>query len=244
MKLQGKMSDIAVESKLLMQTLPVISYLPPDYDPDRRYPLLIAQDGRDYLQIGRLFSTADDWIGKNIIRAIIVIAIPYENLESRRQLYHPDGPKNRSYLRALSEEIVPQIAGRISIDPDPESRTLIGDSLGGTVSLAAALERPDLFRGVIMQSPYVNERIIEQIGSTEAIRALSIYHSIGREETAVKTTRGTVEDFLLPNRMLHRALSRSGPNHYTFHELDGGHTWRSWKPDVRSALLERFYADA
>lgn len=240
MKLQGKMSDMAVESKFLMRTLPVIRYLPPGYDPDRKYPLLIAQDGRDYLQIGRLFSTADEWISKTIIRPMVVVAIPYENPQSRWQLYHPDGSMHPSYLRALSEEVVPRITEQISIDSDPESRTLIGDSLGGTVSLMAALGRPDLFHGVIMQSPYVNEQIIEQIRSAGAVRTLSIYHSIGRGETAVRTTRGTVENFLRPNQMLHQTLSTYKPSHYTFHELDGDHTWRSWKPDVRSALLERF----
>lgn len=240
MKLQGKMADMPVESRFLKQTLPVIRYLPPGYDPDRKYPLLIAQDGRDYLQIGRLFSTADEWISKDIIRAVVIIAIPYESPESRWKLYHPDGSMHRPYLRALAEEVVPFVSQQVSINSDPESRTLIGDSLGGTVSLLAALDRTDLFRGVIMQSPLVNAQIIGQIKSSPGTDVLSIYHSIGRRETGVRTTRGTVENFLSPNQLLHQALCARNPNHYTFHELDGDHTWRTWKPDVRSALLERF----
>ncbi|RYM04586.1 esterase family protein [Sporolactobacillus sp. THM7-7] len=241
MRLQGNMKDTPLFSRLLNRTLPVIRYLPPGYDPQRKYPLLIAQDGRDYIQIGRLASTADEWIVKGIIRPMVIIAIPYENRASRWDLYHPAGPQHQAYTHMIADELLPRVLENLSIDTAPESRTLIGDSLGGTVSFLTALAFPHLFRGVIMQSPYVSNEMIKRIRTAPDSLPLSVYHSIGRKETEVTTTRGTTEDFLTPNLALHRALSARRLQRYTFHELDGSHTWRTWQPDVRLALLERFF---
>ncbi|RYL89768.1 esterase family protein [Sporolactobacillus sp. THM7-4] len=240
MRLRGKMEDFSINSRFLRQELPFIRYLPPNYNPDRPCSLLIAQDGRDYIQIGRLASIADDWISKNIIQPIVIIAIPYESRASRWKLYHPAGSLHDHYLHALAEEVLPFIQNRTSIASSPDSRTLIGDSLGGTVSLSAALTFPELFHGVIMQSPYVNEQIIDRVNTSANILPMSIYHSIGRGESQVKTTKGTLENFLSLNQDLHRAICTRHPYRYSFHERNGDHTWRSWQPDVRSALLETF----
>ena len=45
-------------------------------------------------------------------------------------------------------------------------RALIGDSLGGTVSLLTALQYPHTFGKVIMQSPLVNETVLRAVGKS------------------------------------------------------------------------------
>ncbi|WP_165364301.1 alpha/beta hydrolase-fold protein [Sporolactobacillus sp. THM19-2] len=240
MKLSGQMSDMQIESKSLNRILPVICYTPPDYTTYQNYPLLIAQDGRDYIQIGRLASTADKWITGGVIRPVIIVAIPYETPASRWDLYYPEGSLYQAYLSALSEDVLPIVASTRSISEAPEDRTLIGDSLGGTISLMTALNRPDLFDSVIMQSPYCGSRkMMQQIRSATHLPSF-IYHSTGRGETAVKTTRGTTENFLEPNRELHRILSSREPDHYIFVESGGIHTWRFWQPDIKRALIEKY----
>ncbi len=240
MKLSGKMIDVPLTSRFLNRTLPIIAYLPPHDEPGKEYPVLIAQDGREYIQLGRLSSLADDWISKEILQPIIIIAIPYENLQSRRECYHPEGSLHRAYLETLTEEVFPAVASRFPIVSEPDGRTLIGDSLGGTLSLLAALARPDLFGNVIMQSPFVSQNMVDQILAHRESIPLSVYHSIGRHETAVKTTSGKIEDFDYYNQKLHHALCQRGMHSYSFHETDGSHTWRAWQPDLRLALLEKF----
>lgn len=238
MRLSGKMVDMALSSRFMNRDLPLIVYTPPDYTADKRYPLLIAQDGRDYLQIGRLASTADKWISCGVISPLIMIAIPYQSPAARWQHYHPDGPMYRSYIHMLCDEMIPFAASRLSLTDLPEERTLIGDSLGGTVSFLAALRRPDLFGGVIMQSPYVDQQIVRHADAGDPPHF--IYHSIGRNETAVKTTRGTTENFFKSNLELRRALLSRQTDHYIFVETGGIHTWRFWQQDVWRALMERY----
>ena len=42
------------------------------------------------------------------------------------------------------------------------------------------------------------------------VHAFSLYHVIGKEETAVKTGDGLLTDFITPNRELHNLLKNKG----------------------------------
>ncbi len=87
----------------------------------------------------------------------------------------------------------------------------------------------------MMHSPYVNDTVIAAVDEHTLADTLSVYHVIGKQETAVKTTDGQVLDFLTPNRQLHRALKQQ-PITYTYDEFDGNHTWTYWQKDLPRAL--------
>lgn len=240
MKLKGKMTELQLESTLLHRSLTLICYLPPQYDPSNAYPLLISQDGRDYIQLGRLARISDQLIDEGKIRDVVIAAIPYENRDQRWELYHPDGRFHHAYMRALVEEVLPLIKEHYAISDLAGERTLIGDSLGGTISLTTALAYPQAFANVVMQSPYIDERIIRRVSESRDITAFSIYHTIGLKETAVKTTKGFIQDFLEPNRNLSRIIKTKHIAQYSYQELDGDHTWRTWQPDVERAVYKMF----
>ncbi|MCI1857141.1 MAG: alpha/beta hydrolase-fold protein [Sporolactobacillus sp.] len=239
MILNGKMTDFDIDSFYLKRQLTVIAYRPPGYDPHKSYPLLIAQDGRDYIQIGRLTSLADHWISREIIRPLIIIAVPYQSAAQRWQIYPAEGTQHTAYLQMLCAELLPLVSERLAVSPDPAQRTLVGDSLAATFSLLAAVSRPDLFGGAILQSPFVSRPLLNRLTANSDRLPLTVYHSIGRNEITVRTTRGTVEDFYEPNLKLHRVLAARLAR-YEYHETDGRHTWRAWQPDIRRALLDRY----
>ncbi|WKB35024.1 alpha/beta hydrolase-fold protein [Terrilactibacillus sp. S3-3] len=179
-----------MKSALLNRSLTLICYLPPQYDPSSTYPLLISQDGRDYIQLGRLARICDQMIDEGKIHDLVIAAIPYENRDERWELYHPDGLFHHAYMRSLVEEVLPLIKEHYTISDLASERTLIGDSLGGTLSLTTALAYPRAFANIVMQSPYIDERIIQQVKESQDILSFSIYHTIGIKKNGRQNNQG------------------------------------------------------
>ncbi|PNB73562.1 hypothetical protein C1X30_34455, partial [Pseudomonas sp. FW305-BF6] len=84
---------------------------------------------------------------------------PYSSPKERFSLYHPSQEGQKKYIRFLAEELLPYLDDHLPLLGLAHSRTLIGDSLGGTVSLQAAFTYPNTFGKVIMQSPFVNDDV-------------------------------------------------------------------------------------
>ncbi|MGG0719047.1 alpha/beta hydrolase-fold protein [Robertmurraya massiliosenegalensis] len=232
---KGRITEIAFESKELNETIPILIYLPASFSPLYKYTLLIAQDGRDYFQLGRIGRTAEELLNNREIENIIIIGIPYHDVKDRRKKYHPNGEQNEAYIRFLARELVPFLDEQFPTYQMGQGRALIGDSLAATVSLRAALKFPHTFGKVMLQSPYVNEKVMEEVANFDQPHLLSIYHVIGKQETEVKTTVAKIEDFLTPNRDLNVVIeSKAFP--YFYEEFEGNHTWTYWQPDLKRAL--------
>ncbi|UNL85718.1 alpha/beta hydrolase [Priestia koreensis] len=232
---QGKVEEITFFSESLQEDLTLMIYLPSTFSPLYKYTLLIAQDGRDYYTLGRTPRVLEELLSEENIEQTIFVGIPYKSVEDRRQKYHPEGAQRDQYVRFLAHELVPFLDERFPTLQMGKARALIGDSLGATVSLTAALTYPHTFGKVIMQSPYVDESVLEQVKQSEHVSLLDLYHIIGTEETAVSTTDGKVQDFLEPNRSLHTLMQEK--NYSVFYEeFAGNHTWKYWQKDLKRAL--------
>ena len=75
---------------------------------------------------------------------------------------------------------------------------MIGDSLGGTVSLMTAIDYPNMFGNVIMQSPYVDGHVLDAVRQSEDLKQISVYHQIGEKKPAF--TRRTARFLISPRR--------------------------------------------
>lgn len=235
----GKIQEITLQSKELGEEIMMLVYLPANYSPLYKYSLLIAQDGRDYFQLGRIGRVADELLGNKEIENVIIAGIPYTSVEDRRRKYHPDGDQHQAYIRFLAHELVPYLDKEFPTFQMGMGRALIGDSLAATVSLLAALQYPHTFGKVLLQSPYVNEHVLSAAGSFSQPGLLNIYHSVGDQETAVKTASTKDKDFLTPNRELSNIFKEKGQS-YFYDEFNGDHTWTHWQPDLKRALKMMF----
>src|SRR5699024_7837543 len=137
----------------------------------------------------------------------------------------------------LVNEALPFVEKSLHIEPI--KRALMGDSLAGTLAFMVATEFPNTFNKVIMQSPYINEHLVNRAKQAKNFTNLEVFHSIGLEETEVKTTSGEVSDFLTPNREVARLLE-DRINHYIFDEFQGNHTWKYWQRDLKAILIKMF----
>lgn len=236
---KGSIIDNSLHSKELDENIPFLVYLPASFTPLKKYYLLIAQDGRDYFQFGRIGRVADELIAQNEIDDLIIIGVPYQNVQDRRKKYHPNGSQNEAYIRFLAHELVPFLDEKYPTYQMGGGRALIGDSLAATVSLMTALQYPHTFGKVILQSPFINERVLEKLEDFDQPHLISIFHTIGKDETEVKTTNNSIEDFLAPNREANVVIeSKAFP--YFYEEIDGNHTWKYWQPDLKPILKKMF----
>ncbi|MCP8615611.1 alpha/beta hydrolase [Salirhabdus salicampi] len=240
MKRKGTMIHKEIESKYLLETLTVKIYRPEHFSKLYKYHLCIMQDGNDYYQLGRIATFSDRLHSNKEIENTVFAGIHYKDRYDRREKYHPKGENQEAYMKFLRFEVVPLLDEEIPSYYMSGSRGLIGDSLGGTVSLMTALQYPNTFGKVVMQSPYVNENVKNAVKQSEEIAAMTVYHTIGTDEKAVQTTSDGTKDFLTPNREL-RNLLMDRVDDYTYYELEGGnHTWKHWQKDMPRALVKTF----
>jgi len=236
---KGTINELTIYSAELGEDIQLLVYLPANFSPLYKYSLLIAQDGRDYFQLGRIARLADEFLFQREIENLIIVGVPYKNVEDRRKKYHPNGSQNQQYIRFLAHELVPFLDQEFPTYQMGSTRALIGDSLGGAVSLMTALQYPHTFGKVLLHSPYVDESILSAVKNFSEGQLLQLYHVIGNQETEVQTTDGSLKDFLTPNRDLSKIISEK-PITYFYEEFSGNHTWKYWQPDLRRALKMLF----
>ncbi len=236
---QGTMIEKEINSKYLHETYSIKIYQPKNFSTLYKYHICIMQDGNDYFQLGRVATVSDQLHEEAEIEDTVFVGIHYKDKYDRLKKYHPKGEKNEAYMKFLRFEVVPLLDDFLPSYYLGATRVLMGDSLGGTVSLMTALTYPNTFGKVIMQSPLVEENVLSMVERAEDTSMLTLYHTIGTNETAVHTTSGEVVDFLEPNRKLHKLLLEKNTD-YIYHELDGEHTWKQWQKDLPNALKTIF----
>lgn len=232
---QGKIEEITISSKELNEDIQILIYLPYNYTPLSKYEILIASDGKDYIQYGRTGRVIDELIESGEIEDVIFVAVPYKSVSERRRMYHPEGDKREAYTRFLAHELVPYLDQHYPTLQIGAGRGLIGDSLAATISLLTAAKYPNIFGKVILHSPYVDQLVLDTVNAVQDISTFSIYHVIGLEETEVATQMDGIQDFLTPNRALNTLIKKKGFQ-YFYEEFEGNHTWKYWQPDVRRAI--------
>lgn len=235
----GKTQEINFHSNELGEEITILVFLPATYLPLYKYSLLIAQDGRDYFQLGRIGTLANELMSKKEIENIIIVGIPYHSAEDRLKKYHPDGEQHQQYIRFLAHELVPFLDREYPTYQMGMGRALIGDSLAATISLLTALHYPHTFGKVLLQSPYVNQAVLTAAEHFSQPDLLTIYHAVGDEETAVKTSSHKEVDFLAANRDLSAIFTRKCYPYY-YEEFHGDHTWTHWQPNLKQALKQMF----
>ncbi len=218
-----------LESTYLKETRSYKVYLPPDYDPSRAYPVLYAQDGEQFLNFGRGATIAQEMVLEGKLLPFIIVAVTVSR-ENRTEEYGTGRSRNDIYKSFFLEEIVPAVEQEFLVS----ERVLVGDSLGGTVSLDLALDRPDLFSKVLSLSGAFYPEVMKGVLRKPKLPHLTIYMLIGLQETAVPVGDKTA-DFLSYNREMKQLLEQRQAS-VTYTEKEGGHDWGFWQSQLPSAL--------
>lgn len=178
----------------------LLVWLPPSYARqgagDRRYPVVYMQDGQNLFD--EETSYAGSWGVAETMTALaaegleaIVVGVPNMGVD-RLHEYGPFAEAGLShgrgglYVDFLAESVKPLVDSLFRTLPHREATAVLGSSLGGTISLFAFFERPDVFGSAGAMSPAL------QLASWRMLRYLDergfvpgrVYIDVGANEGA------------------------------------------------------------
>lgn len=208
-------------------------YLPPCYNELSSYPVIYGQDGEDLFNYGRIATHMNKLILDDDVQPAIIVGVEVDK-SIRTAEYAPDGSLYPAYSQFFARELLPYIEGHYAARPDVSERILVGDSLGGTVSLHLALDFPYLFQRVIALSGAFLPSTRERLQREASLSWLELWQLVGTDETEVRTERGTF-DFLELNRTA-RALLEARGTKLTYLEKPGKHLWGFWQQELPEAM--------
>lgn len=173
-------------------------YLPPEYAiSTQRYPVLYLHDGQNLFD--RKTSFSGEWEVDESLNQLFskgdpgIIVVGINNGDSERiNEYTPwvnpeyGGGQGESYIDFIVENLKPYIDEHYRTRPDQPSTGIMGSSLGGLISLYAAMEYQDVFGKVGIFSPalWFSPLAYTHISEQGKQNDLRFYLLAGRQESS------------------------------------------------------------
>lgn len=201
----GTLEIMQVRSAYMANARPVRVWLPPGYadeaNKDRRYPVLYMNDGQNVFDRATSFG-GSEWgadeaattlIENGTIEPLIIVGI--DNVGSVRALeYNPAGidfqgkpGRAEKYMEFVTLELMPFINDRFRTKTGPENTSFGGSSYGGNLALFAAMNNPDVFGRVLIESPAVfisDKMLIRQAAQFDKQWPQRMFLAVGTAETS------------------------------------------------------------
>jgi metallo-beta-lactamase class B len=221
-------------------------YLPPDYaTSSRRYPVLYMHDGQNVFDDSTSF--AGEWGVDEALDSlhaagdpgVIVIAVDHGGQERMRE-YSPwptqfgEG-KGEAYAEFLVTTLKPWADRTYRTLPDRAHTGILGSSMGGLISLYAALRHPDVFgrAGVFSPSLWIAPAIYDMAARTSFPDGARIYIVSGGQEGADADVSRRNQERMVAT-LAGRGLGR-GTHVAASIVPDGRHTESFWRREFPAA---------
>lgn len=240
-----RLERFAFDSPALGNSREITLSLPPDFDPsDPRLVVALIFDGERAIREADMPRVLETLRLQGRLPPVAAVLIPALDSETRgREL-----PDNAVFADVLADDLLPAVAARLGIRPDPARTVLAGASYGGLGSSTIALRRPDVFGNVVSMSgsywwappgytgegtPYVVQNVA--LGPQRPVR---FFLSAGRFETGHQGAAGIRET----SRELRDVLRLRGyETHWRLYS--GGHDWLIWRGALPDGLIALFGQD-
>ena len=221
-------------------------YLPPDYAmSSKRYPVLYMHDGQNVFDDATSF--AGEWGVDEALdslhaagdRGVIVIAVDHGG-QQRMQEYSPwptrfgEG-KGKAYIEFVATTLKPWADRTYRTLPDRAHTGILGSSMGGLISLYAALEHPDIFgrAGIFSPSLWIAPAIYDMAARTSFPAGARIYIVSGGQEGADADVSRRNQERMVAT-LVERGLER-GSNVAASIVPTGRHTESFWRHEFPAA---------
>lgn len=201
--------------------------------------LLYVQDGKDYLELGELERSYQSLLTHNESPAqkVVFVLVSPGSSEERWHSYHKNGKYFNQYINFMNQELIPEVEqGLIKSGIKIIKRGLLGDSLGGNISLNIAISKPELWTHLLLQSAAVSKQDIEKLRSLRDLN-WNIYQTVGLyEDEFVSPITEKKLHILTRNRELNNAFKELKINKIRYAERKEHHLWDFWKRDIPNVL--------
>lgn len=231
---RGKAERLAWEGQVFAGKRRGYIYTPPDYTPERTFPVYYIQDGVAFYRTGKLTDLLEKALYQGLIESAVLVFV--EPLERNEEYY-----LNDHYYEFLMTEVLPQVEGTYSVSREASGRGLWGASLGGLISLYTAWQHPETFGRVVSHSGCFIAEPEGRQGSTintTTAREWLREQLPSRPPTSLNISldTGVLEWLTAPNRRMAATLQDLCVTHQ-YREYPSGHNWVSWKNALAEALL-------
>jgi enterochelin esterase-like enzyme len=229
----GSLTELAIDSAAFGERRTVRLYLPARFRRSRRYPLLVAHDGDDYLRFSRLKTVLDNLIGRFEIAPMVVALLMSPD---RLREYGAD-PR---HARFVADELVPKLEADLPLGATPAERCLMGASFGAVAALHTAWLHPGTFGRLLLQSGSFAFSDIGRHRRSEVFDPVAEFVNAFREKPGrpaekIYLSCGVYESLIYENRSLVPRLQATGMDvRYT--EARDGHNWENWRDRLREGL--------
>jgi enterochelin esterase-like enzyme len=208
-------------------------YLPARFRTTRRYPLLIAHDGRDYAEFASLKTVLDNLIHRLELPPLIAVLT---NAGDRMREYAAD-PRHSDFL---VNDVIPQLEAAYPLVRDPAARGLLGASFGAVASLSTAWRHPGQFGRLMLQSGSfaftdIGKHDMGAIWDPVVEFVNEFRRRPGKPSDRVYLSCGVYEGLIYFNRSLVPLLQDTGME-VRFREANDGHNWENWRDRLREGL--------
>ena len=158
---------------------PLRIFLPPGYNELVTHRVVYCQECFNF---GRIATAATKLILDEGFEPFIIVGVDVD-MPNRTEEYAPEGTRFHAYTDFFLHELIPYIESRYPVRTNPEDRILVGDSLGGTVSLHLSLIAPDFIQQVISLSGAFLSSSLRAVEAAGSLSHLRMFPLIGTEET-------------------------------------------------------------
>ena len=212
-------------------------YLPPDYNKEKSYPVMLVNDGDVKLYTTPFKNVLDNLIDESLIEPIITVFIP----AMEREKEYCD--QNVDFANYLVNEIIPFIKANYSTYNNPENWSIMGVSGGGMISIATGLLYPEYIANIASQSGTIyenwcNDKVLFSTYLTKKGKSplRSFFISVGTFDLEFPQANSSL---LQEVRMFNRKLDSLSIT-YKYFEYNDGHRDSNWNQSIDDILIQFF----
>jgi enterochelin esterase-like enzyme len=239
----GELGEQVIKSKALRRDVAFWLYLPARFRSVVRYPLLIVNDGRDYLEFTAFKTVLDNLIHRGELAEMIVAFVPPGG--NRLKEYANNAP----HARFIARELTPYLQDNLPLMPGAEGRTLMGSSFGGVAATSTAARYPGTFGSLFLESASL---VFTDIGADHGggpvfdpvVAFVNTFRARPRRVVErIFMTCGMYEPLIAPNRSMVTTFREAGIE-VRYVEARDGHNWENWRDRLRDGLTWLHPGDA
>lgn len=233
----GEIQEHRLEKTAFGESRNIWVYLPARFRETRRYPLLIAHDGMDYIRYANFQAVLDNLIHRLEIPPMIVVLT---QASDRLREYAAD-PRHAAFI---VEDVLPFVEKNWPLMPQINQRGIMGASFGAVASLYTAWTYQETFGRLLLQS---GSFAFTDIGKHQRGPAFdpivpfvnAFRDNPGKPAEKMYISCGTYESLIYENRSMVPLLQGQGMV-VKYVEARDGHNWENWRDRLREGLSYLF----
>lgn len=209
--------------------------LGPSVDANGNANLLYVQDGGDYLELGEIEEVYNNLVeeypekGNNLI---CVLVSPGDSLE-RWHSYDRKGNNFDKYISFFNEELMQVVEENLNLQI--VKRGLLGDSLGGNISLNIAMRKPENWSHLLLQSSAISSQELVDL-DRYSILNWNIYQTVGiYEDEFISQISNEKLMIYTRNQEMYKIFKEKQAN-IEYKVQEERHLWDFWRRDLPFAL--------